>query len=78
MSEIITHEEIVKAFRYLANSHEDPNCSLFVKRMQEITMNLLKDGFSHQLFELGKAMLKHFLNHHIGDYAEHQDLGLVF
>ena len=77
MSEIIPHDEIEKAFRYLANLQEDPNYSLFVKRMQELSINLLKDGFSHQLFELGKAMLKHFLNHNIREYADHQESGLV-
>lgn len=77
MSEIIPHEEIEKAFKYLANFQEDPHYSLFVKKMQEISINLMNDGYSKQLFEVGKAMLKYFLYENIGTYESHQELGLV-
>ena len=77
MSEIVTYEEIKKIFQYLANLHEDPNYDLFVKRMQEIAANLFQDEYAQQLFELGKAVLSHFLNQEIESYEIHKKRGLV-
>lgn len=75
--DIIKHEEIKRVFQSLEHSSLDPNIVLLKTIMRSVAQNILQDDFQHQLFELSKAILSHYLSQEIGEYAEHKELGLV-